>query len=79
MSKSIEGAKIMDGGNLDNIVLRLNCCAALLRALHASTGESGVPDELRNALAGSCDLLEMIIRDFQANISAAGDFWMEEV
>lgn len=66
--------KIMAGGNLDNIVSRLDCCAALLRVLHASMGESGGPDWLRNALAGACDLLETINRDFQADIDAAEDY-----
>lgn len=71
--------KVMAGGNLDNIVLRLDCCAALLRVLHASLGENGGPDGLCDALAGACDLLETINRDFQADIDAAEDHKEVEV
>lgn len=67
----MEFDKIMAGGNLENIVLRLDCCAALLRVLHASLGESS---GLCDALHGACDLLETINRDFQADIDAAEDY-----
>jgi len=63
--------KIMAGGNLENIMDRLNGCRAVLYALYEIAGTSAVSE---NALYGACDLLEMICRDFQADIDAAEDY-----
>lgn len=63
--------KIMAGGNLENIMTRLNGCRALLYLLYESAGVSAVPED---AISGVCDLLEMICRDFQADIDGAEDY-----
>lgn len=63
--------KIMAGGNLDNIVSRLNGCRALVDTLREIVGVSTISEE---ALGGISDLLEMICRDFQADIDAAEDY-----
>lgn len=63
--------KIMAGGNLDNIVARLNGCRALLYLLYKSAGTSTISEY---AINGVCDLLEMICRDFQADIDSAEDY-----
>lgn len=63
--------KIMAGGNLDNIMTRLNGCRALLYLLYESVGVSTISAD---AISGVCDLLEMICRDFQADIDAAEDY-----
>ena len=68
--------KIMAGGNLDNIMERLNGCRALLCALCEIAGTSRISEE---ALFGVTDLLEMICRDFQADIDAAEDYIGETV
>lgn len=66
--------KIMAGGNLDNIVTRLNGCRALLYLLYESAGTSAISGD---AINGVCDLLEMICRDFQADIDGAEDYTRE--
>lgn len=63
--------KIMSGGNLENIMERLNGCRALLYLLYESAEVSVVSE---NAINGVCDLLEVICRDFQADIDAAEDY-----
>lgn len=63
--------KIMSGGNLDNIMTRLNGCRALLYLLYESAGSSAISED---AISGVCDLLEMICRDFQADIEAAENY-----
>ena len=55
-------------GNLEDIMTRLNGCRALLYLLYESAGSSSVSDD---AINGVSDLLEMICRDFQADIDAA--------
>ena len=66
--------KVMAGGNLGNIVLRLSCCLSLLRVVHATIGDRGGDDEACDALNAVCDLLDGITRDFQADIDAADDY-----
>lgn len=61
--------KIMAGGNLDNIVRRLNSCLAILRLVHSELAA----DESSDALYGACDMLRAILQDFQADIDAADD------
>lgn len=63
--------KIMAGSNLENIVGRLICCNALLDALRFAMDDVS---PMVDALAGVHDLLEMICRDFQADIAAAEDY-----
>ena len=63
--------RIMAGGNLDNIMTRLNGCRALLCLLHKSAGVSAISAD---AINGVCDLLDTICRDFQADIDAAEDY-----
>ena len=63
--------KIMAGGNLDNIMGRLICCNALLDALRLAMDDA---DPMVDALAGVHDLLEVICRDFQADIDSAEDY-----
>lgn len=67
--------KIMAGDNLDNIMARLNGCRALVDTLREVVGVSTIPEE---ALGGISDLLEMICRDFQADIDGAEDYAGEE-
>lgn len=66
--------KIMAGGKLDNIVGRLIHCRAVLDTLIMAMGD----DPLADAVAGVCDLLESICRDFQADIDGAEDFPVKE-
>lgn len=66
--------KIMAGGNLDDIMLRLTCCNALLDALIYSMNDNSMVD----ALNGVHDLLTSICKDFQADIDAAEDYIGEE-
>lgn len=66
--------KIMAGGNLNNIVLRLSCCLSLLRVVHEAIGERGGNAEACDALAATSDLLECILRDFDADIDSAKDY-----
>lgn len=63
--------KIMAGGNLENIMDRMKGCLALLNVLYESAGSSVISEE---AIYGVRDLLEMICRDFQADIDSAEDF-----
>ena len=62
--------KIMAGSNLDNIVGRLIRCHAVLDTIQKAMGD----DPLVDAVAGVCDLLDSISRDFQANIDGAEDY-----
>lgn len=62
--------KIMAGGNLDNIVGRLIHCRAVLDTIQMAMGD----DSLVDAVAGVCDLLDSINRDFQADIDGAEDY-----
>jgi len=63
--------KIMAGGNLENIMVRLHGCKGVIKAIG-----SAIPDDaiVSDALYGAADLLEMICRDFQADIDAAEDY-----
>lgn len=63
--------KIMAGGNLENIMERLKGCLALLYLLYKNAGTSAISED---AINGVSDLLEMICRDFQADIDAAEDY-----
>lgn len=64
--------RIMAGGNLDNIAGRLTACTGLLHVIHANMpADAG---DLSEALYAACDLLEMITRDFQADIDSADDY-----
>lgn len=56
--------------NLDDILGRLCGCLAVFEMIHSMTD-----CEFTDALAGACDLLEGIIRDFQAGIE--GEAWKE--
>ena len=67
--------KIMAGSNLDNIMARLNGCRALVDTLREVVGVSTITEE---AVGGISDLLEMICRDFQADIDGAEDYAGEE-
>ena len=67
--------KIMAGGNLENIMDRLNGCRALLYLLYERAGAGPISAD---AVSGVCDLLEMICRDFQADIDAAEDYTGQE-
>ena len=58
---------IMSAGNLEDIMGRLICCSALLDALIAAMGDNRMVDPL----SGVHDLLEVICRDFQADIDLA--------
>lgn len=49
--------------NLDDILGRLCGCLAVFEMIHSMTD-----DKYTDALAGACDLLEGIIRDFRAGI-----------
>lgn len=49
----------------------LNGCRALLYLLYESAGTSTISED---AINGVCDLLEMICRDFQADIDSAEDY-----
>lgn len=60
--------KVMTIGNLEDIVARLKGCRSLVDMLCQVAEVSSIPE---NALSGICDLLEMICRDFQADIDAA--------
>lgn len=62
--------KIMAVGNLDNIVGRLIRCRAVLDAIQMAMGD----DSLVDAVAGVCDLLDGISRDFRADIDGADDY-----
>ena len=62
--------KIMAGENLDNIVGRLIRCRAVLDTLIMAVGD----DPLADTVAGVRDLLDSIIRDFQADIDGAEDY-----
>ena len=66
--------KIMAGGNLENIMTRLKGCRALLYFLYESAGARVISEDV---LSGVCDLLEIIYRDFQADIDAAEDYTEE--
>ena len=63
--------KIMAEGNLEDIMERLQGCLALLHLLYESVGVSAISGD---AVNGVRDLLEMICRDFQADIDAAEDY-----
>ena len=62
--------KVMTVGNLDYIVTRLNGCRALVDMLCEVAGVSTIPEA---ALSGISDLLDVICRDFQADIDSAED------
>ena len=64
--------KIMAGGNLDNIMCRLNSCLAVLRVVHSELAADESSDTV-DALYGACDMLRAIMQDFQADIDAADD------
>lgn len=59
--------KIMAGGNLENIMNRLNRCCALLDAVTAGSTVSV------EAVGGIRDLLKDICVDFQADLDGAED------
>lgn len=59
--------KIMAGGNLENIMNRLNRCCALFDAVTAGSTVS------LEAVGGIYDLLKGICVDFQADIDEAED------
>ena len=68
----MEHDKIMAGGNLDNIVCRLNSCLAMLRVVHSNLAAEDDSDTV-DALYGACDMLRAIIQDFEADIAGADD------
>lgn len=65
--------KIMAGGNLENIMIRLRACCATLRVIHSSMARKTDADSI-DALYGACDLLRGIVEDLQADIDAAEDY-----
>lgn len=67
--------KIMATGNLDNIVGLLIHCRAVLDTIQMAMGDNSLAD----AVAGVCDLLDGISRDFQADIDGADDYTGEVV
>lgn len=71
--------KIMAGGNLENIMERLIGCRALLSSLYLLYGSAGASSISKDAISGVCDLLEMICRDFQADIESAEDYTGQKV
>lgn len=58
---------IMPGGNLENILSRLNAAHELFLLLHGCMGD----DPGSEAMYGACDLLRSIIKDFQADVDSA--------
>lgn len=62
--------KLMSVGNLEAIMNRLNGCRSLVNMLMEVAGTSTIPEA---ALSGISDLLEVICRDFQADIDCADD------
>lgn len=60
--------------NVNHIVLRLDCCAAVFRVIHATLGEGGGDDGICDALHGACDLLETITENLRAVIDSAEDY-----
>lgn len=67
--------KIMTVGSLENTLDRLSRARALVCVL-AENSSTSVTSE--DALNGVADLLEMIHRDFEADISCAEDYIGEE-
>lgn len=67
--------KIMPGGKLENILNRLTGARAMVCVLAENSSTSITPED---ALNGVADLLEMICRDFEADISCAEDYTGEE-
>lgn len=67
----IQHDKIMTGGNLEDILKRLNGCRALLNVLYVEAGGSVVGED---AISGVRDLLDAICRDFQSDIEGAEDY-----
>lgn len=67
--------KIMAGGKLENILNRLTGARALVCVLAENLNTSITAED---ALNGVADLLEMICRDFEADISCAEDYTGEE-
>ena len=63
--------KIMSQDKLEDIMIRLRCCAALFSVLHANIAGG---DICADAIAGACDLLEAITHDFQTEIETAVDY-----
>ena len=62
--------KVMTVGNLEDIVVRLKGCRSLVDMLCEVAGVSTIPEA---ALSGISDLLDVICRDFQADIDSAED------
>ena len=62
---------VMSKSNLEDIANRLAGCHAVLDTLREICGISTISED---ALSGVSDLLEMIRRDFQADIDCAEDF-----
>ena len=71
----VQHDKIMAGGNLENIMNRLNGCLALLDALYVAADCSVFSEE---AIEAVHDLLEAIYKDFKADIEAAEDYSPED-
>ncbi len=63
--------KIMAGSNLDDVMVRLVCCCAVLDAIRKSA--NGDNSALVDAIFGAADLLKSICRDLQADIDGAED------
>lgn len=62
---------VMSHSNLEDIANRLAGCQAVLDALVEVAGISAISGD---ALSGASDLLEMIRRDFQADIDCAEEY-----
>ena len=60
--------RIMNAGNLEEIMRRLNGLAGLLQTVYEAAGESPVSDD---TVGGLLDLLDGIRRDFRADIDSA--------
>ena len=70
-------SKIMNTSNLEDISLRLTCCAATLRVIHEKMSGMGELCDLCDALYGVQNFLCVITKDFDADIAGAADY--EEV
>lgn len=64
-------SKIMNTGNLLDILDRLKGCSTLIFMLSGVAEHSAIPEE---ALRGIGDLLDSIRKDFDGDISEAADY-----
>ena len=66
--------KIMYGEDLDLIMDKLICCAAVFRVLQADLADDRDRRNCINALAGAVDHLDSVINDFRVDILASPDY-----